>query len=150
MVKWPDHPHLRGMKRRHFLSLIGAASAAPLVPVAGSAAPAATVVGYNRYMYGLAVFHARTRASVSAADLIGKLRVSSATANAMLSEMRAKGVLVSSLKAGAGTMRAARPNGQAGDQLAKIAKKVADRVLDDGTAPVAPVDQDAEDAGRPS
>lgn len=79
------------MKRRGFLSLLGAAGLAPVLP-ALPAVPAAAA-GYNRYMYGLAVFHARTRASITAADLAAKLRVGLGTAEAMVGEMTAKGVL---------------------------------------------------------
>jgi hypothetical protein len=101
-------------------------------------------------MYGLAVFHARTRASVSAADLISKLRVSAATAEAMMGEMRIKGVLVPSLNAAGGAMKAASPNGQAGGQFQTIARKFKDHVLDDSDEQTTPVDQDADEAGSPS
>ncbi|MDJ0638593.1 MAG: hypothetical protein QNJ20_07145 [Paracoccaceae bacterium] len=100
------------MKRRNFLSLLGAAGAAPMLPAPLKAAPVAAA-GYNRYMYGLAVFHARTRASITAGDLIAKLRVSGATANALMSEMASKGVLMPALNS-AGAMQAVSPNGQSG------------------------------------
>jgi hypothetical protein len=82
------------MKRRHFLSMLGAATVAPALPAFGAqGSVAAAAAGYNRYMYGLAVFHARTRASVSAVDLISRLKVSAVQANAMMGEMSASGVL---------------------------------------------------------
>jgi hypothetical protein len=81
------------MKRRNFLSLIGAASLAPTLPAFG--APAAVAAGYNRYMYGLAVFHARTRNGLTTADLMARLKVSSVQAQAMMGEMSASGVLSS-------------------------------------------------------
>ncbi|MGB3244170.1 MAG: hypothetical protein WBB25_06535 [Sulfitobacter sp.] len=79
------------MKRRNFLTLIGAASLSPALPAFGARASAA--VGYNRYMYGLAVFHARTRVGLTMTDLMARLGVSSSQASAMLSEMTARGVL---------------------------------------------------------
>jgi hypothetical protein len=82
------------MQRRSFLSMIGAASLTPLLPAIGASAPAAAMAnGYNRYQYGLAVFHARTRIGLNAADLIAKLRVNPAQAHAMMGEMSASGIL---------------------------------------------------------
>ena len=80
------------MERRNFLQMLGAAVAVPVVP--GSTMRAvASGAGYNRYMYGLAVFHARTRGSLTAADLATKLRVGSTTAHAILGEMSASRVI---------------------------------------------------------
>lgn len=82
------------MHRRSFLSMIGAASLTPLLPAFGASAPAAAMAGsYNRYQYGLAVFHARTRIGLNTADLMAKLRVNPAQAHAMMGEMSASGVL---------------------------------------------------------
>ena len=83
------------MHRRSFLSMIGAASLTPLLPAIGASAPAAAMAGsYNRYQYGLAVFHARTtRIGVNTADLMAKLRVNPAQAHAMMGEMSASGIL---------------------------------------------------------
>jgi len=75
------------MKRRSFIGMIGAALAAPALPMA---APAA---GYSRATYGLAVLHARTRAHVSARGLSYCLKVSTAQAEAMVAEMSAKGLV---------------------------------------------------------
>ena len=75
------------MKRRNFIGLIGAAIAAPALPMA---APAA---GYSRVTYGLAVLHARTRAHVSARGLSYCLKVNAAQAEAMVAEMSAKGLV---------------------------------------------------------
>lgn len=86
------------MHRRNFLSMIGAASVAPMLPAIGASAPAAAMVGsYNRYQYGLAVFHARTRNGLKAADLIAKLRVNPVQAQAMMGEMSASGILTRSV-----------------------------------------------------
>lgn len=109
MVKNAGNPHLMTMKRREFLALISATSVTPFLPAATRAAPVAA--GYNRYTYGLAVFHARTRASVSAADLVAKLRVSPAAAQSLMAEMAEKAVLKPALNSAAGTMRAITPNG---------------------------------------
>lgn len=82
------------MHRRSFLSMIGAASLTPLLPAFGASAPAAAMAGsYNRYQYGLAVFHARTRIGLNTADLMAKLRVNPAQAHAMMGEMSASGIL---------------------------------------------------------
>ncbi|MEM6384782.1 MAG: hypothetical protein AAF718_00970 [Pseudomonadota bacterium] len=90
--------------------MLGATSLVPALPV-----PAGTVAvpaSYNRYMYGLAVFHARTRMSLNAADLTARLRVSSAIADALMGEMQRKGVIAPALNAAAGTMRAVSLNGR--------------------------------------
>lgn len=78
------------MKRRGFMQLLGAALAAPALP---AVAPAATVAGYNRYTYGLAVFHARTRAHISARGLAHCLKVTPAQAQAMIAEMSSSGLV---------------------------------------------------------
>ena len=72
------------MKRRNFLSLMGAAAVAPALPAIPAPVAAA---GYNRYMYGLAVFHARTRTNISAAGIAHRLKVSLPQAEAMIGEM---------------------------------------------------------------
>lgn len=121
------------MKRRNFLSMLGAAMTAPLMPVKPLAAAPAAVAGYNRYQYGLAVFHARTRASLSIADLMGRLNVSSTTAEALMAEMKAKGVIAPMANAAAGAMRAVsahktdpRP---VADRLASKAKDIVQKSL---------------------
>jgi hypothetical protein len=68
------------LKRRSFLAVFGAAIPAPALPMA---APTHASAAYSRYMYGLAVFHARTRAYVSARGL----KVSQSQAKAMIAEM---------------------------------------------------------------
>jgi len=75
------------MKRRNFIGLLGAALAAPAIPMA------APSVGYSRATYGLAVLHARTRAHVSARGLAFCLKVPVAQAEAMVSEMAANGLV---------------------------------------------------------
>jgi len=79
------------MKRRRFLSLLGAAVAAPAIPVSAAATPTAAI--YNRYTYGLAVFHARTHAHVTARGIAKRLSVTPAQAKAMLSEMASAGLV---------------------------------------------------------
>jgi 3-isopropylmalate/(R)-2-methylmalate dehydratase small subunit len=73
------------MQRRHFLTMMGAAAAAPALPALGAHVQAAA--GYNRYQYGLAVFHARTRTQISAAGIAHTLKVTLPQAEAMISEM---------------------------------------------------------------
>jgi hypothetical protein len=86
------------MHRRSFLSMIGAVSLTPMLPTIGASAPAAAMAGgYNRYQYGLAVFHARTRIGLNATDLIAKLRVNPVQAHAMMGEMSASGILTRSV-----------------------------------------------------
>ena len=88
------------MKRRSFLGLLGAAVAAPVLP-----ASAAPVASYNRYIYGLAVFHARTRAHVSARGIAFRLKVSLSEAEAMIAEMSEAG-LVRPIAGPGGSVRA--------------------------------------------
>lgn len=78
------------MKRRRFLSLIGAAVAAPLAPAIGSAGTGAL---YSRTAYSRAVMHARFRPHVSARGIAFKLKVPLTQAEGMISEMAAKGLV---------------------------------------------------------
>ncbi len=55
---------------------------------------------YNRYMYGLGVFHARTRANLTTADLAQKLALSPHQAELMMGEMLHKGVITPTAKNG--------------------------------------------------
>jgi len=107
--------------------LIGAASAAPFLPVGAAASSAAA--SYNRYMYGLAVFHARKRATISAADIAAKLRVSAVTAEAMVGEMSLRGALVPAMNAGAGTMRAVSLHGQTEIIAGQLARKAIEELV---------------------
>ncbi len=91
------------MKRRGFLGLLGGAIAAPLLPSVGGAA---TVTSYNRYTYGLAVFHARTRAHISARGLSHCLKVSVPQAEAMIAEMSSSGMVRPIFGAPGGHVRA--------------------------------------------
>ncbi|WP_424941543.1 hypothetical protein [Aliiroseovarius sp. S253] len=98
------------IKRRNFLTMLGAAATAPLIPARALSAAPAAAVGYNRYQYGLAVFHARTRASLGVADLMSRLNVTGATAEAMMAEMKSSGIIAPVLNSAAGAMRAISPN----------------------------------------
>ena len=82
-------------------------------------------------MYGLAVFHARTRASISVADLVSKLRVSAATAEAMMGEMSARGVLAPVVQGATGAMQAVSPNGQGSQSVGKLVDKAVERLTRD-------------------
>lgn len=140
------------MKRRNFLSLLGAVGLAPVLPLPAGAAPVAA--GYNRYMYGLAVFHARNRASVTAADLVAKLRVNAVTAEAMMGEMSSKGVIAPALNAAGNAMRTIDPHHRSGQVLRNAARQAADWITDADAAPSdAPeeidiTDMEAPDAGQ--
>ena len=79
------------MQRRRFLSLIGAAGAAPLIP--GAAAASGTGALYSRTLYSRAVMHARLRQHVSARGIAFRLKVPLAQAEGMISEMAAKGLV---------------------------------------------------------
>ena len=85
------------MKRRSFLTMLSAAAVMPALPAAGVAQTAA----YNRFTYGLAVFHARTHPHVSARGLAFRLKVPVVQAEAMMGEMVKNG-LVRPIAGGAG------------------------------------------------
>jgi len=117
------------MKRRQFLTMLGASTLAPALPLPAMPA-AARGAGYTRYMYGLAVFQARPRASVTAADLVTRLGVSTSQASAMMGEMSARGVL----SAVTGAVQSASPRAP---YVRKILRHVADQ-LETPTIPADP------------
>lgn len=78
------------MKRRKFLSLIGAATAAPLVPSLGAASSGAL---YSRTAFSRAVMHARLRPHVSARGIAYRLKLSVPQAEAIVAEMASKGMI---------------------------------------------------------
>ena len=143
---------MAGIKRRGFLAMLGAAGLAPALPAGGTSVAAA---GYNRYMYGLAVFHARTRASLSAADLIARLKVNAVQAEALMGEMTARGVVAPVAHAAGGVVRAIDPNGSRPVQsIGKTLRKVADWIdedtapADEETPPTAEAEAQTPDAGQ--
>jgi hypothetical protein len=77
------------MKRRNFLSLIGAATTAPLIPTIG----AASAPLYSRTAFSRAVMHARLRPHVSARGIAFRLKVSTTQAEGMIAEMTSKGLV---------------------------------------------------------
>ncbi len=79
------------MKRRSFLSLLCAATAAPALPAGGAVTKAAA--GYNRFTYGFAVFHARHGGAFGAGDLASAMKVSTGQAQSMLAEMSRDGII---------------------------------------------------------
>ena len=95
------------MKRRNFISLIGAAVTAPLLPRPVFAAPLAPAVVPRAYPYGLAVFHARTKSTVTAAHLAKHVQVSPAKAEQMIARMLRENHIVAG--ATSGTYSAADP-----------------------------------------
>ena len=80
------------MKRRNFLTMIGAATLAPALHSLGGTPVATAAAGYNRYMYGLGVFQARTRAGLTTVELMTRLKLNKVQAEAMIGEMTASGV----------------------------------------------------------
>lgn len=96
------------MQRRNFLTSLAALGAAPLIPMGAIGGAATKAIGYNRYMYGIGVFHARTSASLGAAELAAKMAIPTSQAKLMLGEMISKGV-VSPLTNTAGMVRAIDP-----------------------------------------
>ncbi|PIE13210.1 MAG: hypothetical protein CSA70_06495 [Rhodobacterales bacterium] len=77
--------------------MLGGALVAPALPLRRAAlatgAASARVGGYNTLLYGLARFHAQTRSTLSANDLVPRLGVSSDKAKALMSELVSKGVV---------------------------------------------------------
>ena len=134
------------MQRRNFLSLIGAAAVAPALPAIGApTSVAATATGYNRYMYGLAVFQARTRASITAADLVTRLGVSAPQASAMINEMSARGVLSS--VTGAARIAATAPPRK--PYVRKMLRQIAEMTHDPADPPKSNTLKSAPASARP-
>lgn len=75
------------MNRRHLLSLMGAAAAAPALPPAAFARVPALGKTKGLYAYALAVFHARIRPEITAADLALRLKVRPHVADQMIQRM---------------------------------------------------------------
>jgi hypothetical protein len=125
------------VNRRSFLTMIGAATVAPALPMLPSAAPATAL--YNRYMYGLAVFHARARATLSAGDLMAKLRVSAVQARAMVGEMSTSGIVRPVAQSALGAVRAVNPTiptvqkttGEIGKKIVDVARSALDAIETD-------------------
>jgi hypothetical protein len=66
------------IKRSDFLSLVGAAVSAPLMPNVSRAAPIAAAGGaaiVNQHTYGMAALHLRMRPSMTAADLTARFNL---------------------------------------------------------------------------
>ncbi len=113
------------MHRRHFLTSLAAMGAAPLVPMGSLSGTAAQTIGYNRYMYGIGVFHARTSASLSVVDLARKMAIPQSQAKMMLGEMMSKGV-ISPLANSARIVRAIDPIHKPKYTAREILEKAAD------------------------
>ncbi len=76
------------IRRRGFLGMLGAAIAAPMVPVA-----APSSVGFSRASYGLAMAHAQKYPLVSVRGLVNRLGLSAPEAKAIITRMSSEGVL---------------------------------------------------------
>ena len=122
------------MDRRKFLSLATAASVAPAIPLPAARAGAVAAAGYNRFTYGLAVFHARTRASLSVADLSARLKVSAVQAEALIGEMTTRGVVTPAANAAAGVVRAVNSFPQAKPAPGTALRKAAEWLTEDDAA----------------
>jgi hypothetical protein len=75
------------MKRRNFLGMLGAAIAAPMMPMATSAA------GYSRTTYELAIAHAKKYPLVSVSGMSKRIGISTPEANAIINKMSSEGML---------------------------------------------------------
>lgn len=75
------------MKRRSFLTMLGAAVAAPLTPAIGSAA------GYSRTTYDLAILHAKKFPLVSVGGLSKRIGIATPQAEAIIKQMSSEGLL---------------------------------------------------------
>jgi len=133
------------MKRRNFLTMLGAAASVPLMPAPALTAAPAVAVSYNRYQYGLAVFHARTRSSLGVADLMSRLNVSGATAQAMMVEMKASGVIAPVVNSAVGAMRAITSNQTDPRSVAERLAEKAGQMLRDPLPDVSAEDDVPED-----
>lgn len=79
------------MMRRHFLRLLGAATAAPLMPLPAIAA--AQPAAYSPAALHAAILHAQSSSHVSAWGLSRLLDVTTAQADALMSDMAQRGIL---------------------------------------------------------
>jgi len=83
------------MKRRRFLSLIGAATTAPLIPMPSLRAGAASVAAapYSKAALHGAIMHAQSSRYISAFGLTKLLKVSVAQADALMADLAGRGVI---------------------------------------------------------
>lgn len=79
------------MKRRRFLTLLGAATTAPVLPL--PATSAAATAPYSPAAMHAAILHAQSSGHVSVQGLAGILRVPGRTAEKVLSDMIDRGIL---------------------------------------------------------
>ncbi len=79
------------MKRRGFLQMLGGAFAAPLMPSASLGV--ATKVAYPASALHAAIYHAQSRVNFSVFALATKLGLSLDQAEALMSDMSARGIL---------------------------------------------------------
>lgn len=89
------------MNRRGFLSTLGAALAAPLIPALPSAAP----VAVNRYTYGLAALHTRIESALPLSELAKRFSLTAAQSRALAGQLVADGLVTQQ----GGTLHATRP-----------------------------------------
>ena len=98
------------MKRRRFLSLVGAAGAVPMIPALPSVAAApvaapATVISFNQFTYGLAALHTRIEGAVPLADLAKRFGLSPSQTEVLAQRLVSDGLAARS----GGTLTARHP-----------------------------------------
>ena len=77
------------MKRRSFLSMIGAVATVPVLPALPSVAAVAPV---NQYTYGLAALHAGIEPGLPVDEMMRRFRLSSAQAEALADRLVSDGL----------------------------------------------------------
>ena len=97
------------MKRRGFLSLIGAAATAPMIPVLPTAATGGTVLRFNQFTYGLAALHTRIEGGLPLSEMARRFHLSPLQAQALADRLVADGFATRS----GGVLTANRPFVQA-------------------------------------
>jgi hypothetical protein len=75
------------MKRRNFLTLIGAAATAPLIPALPAAAAPATALNFNQFTYGLAALHTRIEGGLPISEISRRFKLAPHQAEALAQKL---------------------------------------------------------------